>query len=144
MTTKYLETRDIASRLNAIIEGENDVGGASTVHFDMLQVPGEETTVPKQWDITPHTQVMGQLDLKVSDARRTMVKKMLTTRMTDRLKDEEANYKKVRQRDRSNNLLADNVDTLVKEEGKLNANLKQVRQYLRHLKRGKNLIISKL
>ena len=77
---------------------------------------------------------MGQLDLKVSDARRTMVKKMLTTRMTNRLKDEEADHEKVRRRDRSNNLLADNVDTLVKEEGKLNSNLKQVRQHLKRLK----------
>ena len=76
---------------------------------------------------------MGQLDLKVSDARRTMVKKMLTTRMTDRLKDEEADYEKVRRRDRSNNLLADNVNTLIKEEGKLNSNLKHVKQHLKHL-----------
>ena len=60
---------------------------------------------------------MGQLDLKVSDARRTMVKKMLTTRMTNRLKDEEANHEKVRRRDHSNNLLADNVNTLITEEG---------------------------
>ena len=43
-----------------------------------------------------------------------MVKKMLTTRTKDRLKDEEADYEKVRRRDRSNNLLPDNVDTLVK------------------------------
>ena len=69
---------------------------------------------------------MGQLDLRVSDARRTMVKKMLTTRMANRLKDEEVNRKKVRRRDRSNNLLADNIDTLIKEEGKLNLHLKQV------------------
>ena len=78
---------------------------------------------------------MSQLDLKVSDTRRMMVKEMLTTRMKDRLKDEEADYEKVRRRDRSNNLLADNVDTLVKEEGKLNSNLKHVRQYLRHPRR---------
>ena len=76
---------------------------------------------------------MGQLDLKVSNARSTMVKKMLTTRMTDRLKDKEADYEKVRQRDRSNNLLADNVNTLIKEEGKLNSNLKHVKQHLKHL-----------
>ena len=47
---------------------------------------------------------MGQLNLKVSDTRQTMVKKMLMTRMTDRLKDEEADYEKVRRRDHSNNL----------------------------------------
>ena len=55
-----------------------------------------------------------------------MIRKMLTTRRTNRLKDEEANHKKVKQRDRSNNLLADNADTLVKEEGELNSHLKQV------------------
>ena len=71
---------------------------------------------------------MSQLDLKVLEARRTMVKKMLTTRVRDRLKDEEADYKKVRQRDRTNDLLADNIDRLVKEEGKSNSNLKQVRE----------------
>ena len=87
---------------------------------------------------------MGQLDLKVSDARRTMVKKMLTTCMTNRLKDEEADHEKVRRRDHNNNLLADNVNTIVKEEGKLNLNLKQVRQYLRHLKKGRtSLTMSK-
>ena len=74
---------------------------------------------------------MGQLDLKVSDARRTMIKKMLTNRMKDRLKDEEADYEKVRRRDRGNNLLAYNINTIVKEEGKLNSSLKQVRQHLK-------------
>ena len=74
---------------------------------------------------------MGQLDLKVSDARWTMIKKMLTTRMMDRLKDEEVDHKKVRRRDRSNNLLVENVDTLVKEEGKLNLHLKQVAERAR-------------
>ena len=76
---------------------------------------------------------MGQLDLKVSDARSTMVKKMLTTRMTNRLKDEEADHKKVRRRNHSKNLPVDNVNTLVKEEGKLNSNLKHVKQHLKHL-----------
>ena len=71
---------------------------------------------------------MIQLDLKVLKARRTMVKKMLTTHMRDRLKDEEADYEKVRKRDRTNALLADNIDGLVKEEGKSNSNLKQVRE----------------
>ena len=71
---------------------------------------------------------MSQLDLKVSEARQTMVKKMLTTRTMDRLKDEEADYEKVRRRDRGNNLLAANIDTLVKEEGKLNSNLQEVRE----------------
>ena len=53
---------------------------------------------------------------------------VLTTRMKGRLKDEEANYKKVRRRDHGNNLLAANINTLVKEEGKLNSNLPQVRE----------------
>ena len=64
------------------------------------------------------------------DARRMMIKKLLTTRMTDCLKDKETNHEKVRRRDRGNKLLADNVDTIVKEEGKLNSNLKQVSQHL--------------
>ena len=71
---------------------------------------------------------MSQLDLKVSEARRMMVKKLLTTRMKDRLKDKEADYKKVRRRDCGNTLLAANIDTLVKEKGKLNSNHKQVRE----------------
>ena len=71
---------------------------------------------------------MSQVNLKVLEARRLMVNKILTTRMKERLKDEEANYDKVRQRDRSNNLLAANIDTIVKEEGKLSSNLKEVRE----------------
>ena len=71
--------------------------------------------------------MMSQLDLNMTEARRTMVKKMLTTRMRDRLKDKEADYNKVRKRDRGNALLADNIDGLVKEKRKLNSNLKQVR-----------------
>ena len=35
-------------------------------------------------------QTLSQLGLKVSEARRTMVMKMLTTRMKDSIKDEEA------------------------------------------------------
>ena len=42
MTIEYLETRDIGLRLKGIIEGANNVGGASALHFDMLQVPGKE------------------------------------------------------------------------------------------------------
>ena len=73
---------------------------------------------------------MGQMDLKVSDSRRTMIKKLLTTRMTDRLLDEDIDYEKIRLREGGNKLLADIVDTIVKEEGKLNSNLKQVRQHI--------------
>ena len=67
---------------------------------------------------------MSQLDLKVSEAKRTMVKKMLTTRIRDRLKDEEADFEKVRKRDRNNALLADTINGLVEEEGKSNSNLR--------------------
>ena len=73
---------------------------------------------------------MEQLDLKVSDARQVMIKKLLTTCMTDSLKDEETKNEKVRWRDRGNKLIADNVDTIRKEQGKLNSNLKQVSQHL--------------
>ena len=71
---------------------------------------------------------MSKLDLNMSEARRKMVKKMLTTRMRDRLKNEEADYEKVSKRDRSNNLLADNIDGLVKEEGKSNSKIKRLRK----------------
>ena len=69
---------------------------------------------------------MGQLDSKVTEARHTMIKKLLTTQMTDRLKDEETDYEKVRNRNRGSKLLAHDVDAIVKEEGKRNSNLKQV------------------
>ena len=36
---KYLEARDIGVRLKGIIEGEDNIGGACVLHFDMLQVP---------------------------------------------------------------------------------------------------------
>ena len=55
-----------------------------------------------------------------------MIKKLLTTQMTGRLKDEETNYEKVRCRNCGNKLLANNVDTIVKEDGKVNSNLKVV------------------
>ena len=71
---------------------------------------------------------MSKLDVNMLEARRTMVKKMLTTRMRDRLKNEEADYEKVSKRDRSNNLLADNIDGLVKEEGKSNSKIKRLRK----------------
>ena len=71
---------------------------------------------------------MGQLDMKVLEARRTMIQMLLTMCMTNGLKDEETDYEKVCSRNRGNKLLADNVDTIVKEEGKLNSNLKQVSQ----------------
>ena len=64
------------------------------------------------------------------DARRMMIKKLLTTCMTDSLKDEETENEKVRWRDCGNKLIADNVDTIRKEQGKLNSNLKQVSQHL--------------
>ena len=69
---------------------------------------------------------MRQLEVKVLEARQTMIKKLLTTQMTGRLKDEETNYEKVRSRNCGNKLLANNVDTIVKEDGKVNSNLKVV------------------
>ena len=114
--------------MKGVIDGEGEVGSTCDLHFDMLQVPGKELQYLKTREITLHNQVMGQLDLKMSDARRNMVKKLLTTLMTNRLKDEEADQEKLRRRDRSNALLAENVNSLVKEEGKLNSNLKQMRQ----------------
>ena len=71
---------------------------------------------------------MRQLDLSVAVAQRTMVKKVLTTCMRDRLKDKEADYNKVRKRDCNNALLADKIDGLVKEEVKSTSSLKQVRK----------------
>ena len=67
---------------------------------------------------------MSQLDLSVTDAQRTMVKKMLTPRMKDWIKDKEADHNKVRKRDRSNALIAKNIDSLVKEEGNSTCSLK--------------------
>ena len=71
---------------------------------------------------------MSHLDLSVTEARRTMVKRMLTPRMRNRLEDEEAKYNKIRKRDRSNALLTNNIDSLVNEEGESTYNLKQVRK----------------
>ena len=42
---KYMEARDIAARLKGIIEGEDDVCGACVLHFNMLQLPCQGTTV---------------------------------------------------------------------------------------------------
>ena len=36
---KYLEAQDIAVRLKGVIEGEDDIGGACVLNFNMLQVP---------------------------------------------------------------------------------------------------------
>ena len=58
---------------------------------------------------------MGQLNLGVTDDMRYIVKKLVTPRMRDRLKDEESDRSKKRKRDCSNNLLASDVDKLVKE-----------------------------
>ena len=39
MIEKYQEARNVADHLKGIIKGENGVGGADVLHFDMLQVP---------------------------------------------------------------------------------------------------------
>ena len=72
---------------------------------------------------------MGQLDLGVTDARRTLVKKMLTPRMQGRLKDEEADHDKLKKRDKSNALMHHDLDGLVKEERKTDSNLGRVRTF---------------
>ena len=60
--------------------------------------------------------------------------------MTNRLKDKEADQVNLRRRDHSNNLLAENLGNLVKEEGKVNSSLKQVRHYCRYLEQGKHVV----
>ena len=55
-----------------------------------------------------------------------MVKKLLTSRFRDRLKDEESDHLKKRKRDSSNTLMASDVDKLVKEESKSTAGLSKV------------------
>ena len=49
--------------------------------------------------------------------------------MRDRLKDEESDMAKRRKRDSSNNLLATDLDKLVKEESKSTAGLSRVGQH---------------
>ena len=39
MVEKYQEARIVGTHLKGIIEGEDSVGGANVLHFDMLQVP---------------------------------------------------------------------------------------------------------
>ena len=39
MIEKYQEAQDLSDQLNGIIKGENKVGGADVLQFDMLQVP---------------------------------------------------------------------------------------------------------
>ena len=39
MIEKQQEAQDAANHLKGIIKGENRVGGANVLHFDMLQVP---------------------------------------------------------------------------------------------------------
>ena len=62
----------------------------------------------------------------MTGSRRDLVKQMLTTGFRDRLKDEESDVLKKRKRDGSNNLMASDVDKLVKEESKFSAGLGKV------------------
>ena len=39
MIGQYLEAQDIAVHLKGVIKGEDNIGGACVLHFDMLQVP---------------------------------------------------------------------------------------------------------
>ena len=49
---------------------------------------------------------MGQLDLNITRARRMLVKVMLAPHMQDQVTNEESSHNKIRERDRSNALLA--------------------------------------
>ena len=126
MIKKYQEARDVAEQLNGIIKYENGVGRANTLHFDMLQFNTLNRPLRTDTGTTlhAHTQTMGQLEFKTIEADRMMIKKLLTTWITDCLRDEETDYKKVR--NKGNKLLGHDVETIVKEEGKLKSNLKQV------------------
>ena len=62
----------------------------------------------------------------MTGSRRGLVKQMLTTGFRDRLRDEESDVLKKRKRDGSNNLMASDVDKLVKEESKSSAGLSKV------------------
>ena len=104
MNSKYLEVRDTIVNLKKIIEGTGKIGGVGNLHFDMLQV-------------------MGQLDLNITKARRPIVKGTLAPPMQDRLTNKESGHDKIRERDRSNTLLASNTNTLVREERKSTFNL---------------------
>ena len=60
---------------------------------------------------------MSWLDLKMSEKRRTMVKKRLTLCMRDCLKDKEVDYEKVRKTDGTTALLADNMTASSRKKG---------------------------
>ena len=62
----------------------------------------------------------------MTGSRRDLVKKMLTTRFCDRLKDEESDILKKRKRDSSNNLMTSDVDKLMEEESESSAGLSKV------------------
>ena len=44
--SKYLEAQDIVINLKKIIEGTKEINSAGNLHFDMLQVMGQLTSVP--------------------------------------------------------------------------------------------------
>ena len=71
---------------------------------------------------------MGQLDLNIAEAQRTIVKGTLMLRMQDRLQNKESDRDKIRERDRLNALLTNNINTLVREERRSTLNLEQVRR----------------
>ena len=71
---------------------------------------------------------MGQLDLNITEARRLIVKRALRPRMQNRLKNKESDHDKIRERDRLNGLLTNNIDTLFREERKSILNIEQVRR----------------
>ena len=61
---------------------------------------------------------MSQLDLEITEVRRTRVKGMLTPHTKDRIRNEESSQDMTRERGRTNALLAINIDTLIREKKK--------------------------
>ena len=76
-------------------------------------------------------QMIGLLDLKIGNARQTMVKRVPTTLMTNHLRNKEAGHKKARRRDCGIDLPTDNISALIKKEGDLNLHMTQVAEQAR-------------
>ena len=112
-------------KIKDIFKGKEGIGGVSCLHWDLLQVL-RRTNTAEQFSKLSSPQTLGQLDLAVTGSRRDLVKKMLTTRFRDRLKDEESDILKKRKRDSSNNLMASDVDKLMEEDSKSSAGLSKV------------------
>ena len=95
------------------------------LHWDLLQVP-RRTNTTEWFPKLSSPQTLGQLDLTVAGPRRGLVKRMLTTGFCNLPKDEGSGSLRKGRRDSSNNLMASEVDKLVKEESKSSAGLSKV------------------